>query len=379
MREIQIHEPKKQKVRLPTEVVRRLQFFANGAELVAWIGPERFARDGRVGFTSRFHVCNLATNTTRELFGSGWLFESYEGARTPDPVISPDRALVTYESIGEFGEDDNAVPNGDVYFEELVDPGTESGSLPHLRTGSQHRSGGLLFTPDGTELIAVRNVYEGVHLRGGHWAPDVVRFEIASLKKPPVRYEEKVNPFTRGTYRAPVYDVCWLPVMSLPHDKVGTIALSTDGRLLAVGGTGGVVHVADLKDKKVIASFPWEGRFLRDGKPVRVGFDPAAQWIVMLANGRLFARPLGAGEAWQTKATLGYIHDFAFHPNGRLLCAVFRDGEALYLDPLTGKVRQSFKWAKKPEPLYSVAFAPDGLTCAAGGENGKVILWDVDA
>jgi hypothetical protein len=42
-------------------------------------------------------------------------------------------------------------------------------------------------------------------------------------------------------------------------------------------------------------------------------------------------------------------------------------------------VRQSFKWAKKPKPLYSVAFAPDGLTCAAGSENGKVILWDVDA
>jgi hypothetical protein len=41
-------------------------------------------------------------------------------------------------------------------------------------------------------------------------------------------------------------------------------------------------------------------------------------------------------------------------------------------------VRQSFKWAKKPRPLYSVCFAPDGLTCAAGGENDKVMLWDVD-
>jgi WD40 repeat protein len=376
MREIQMCEPKKRTAWLPIEIVRRLQFFAGGAELLAWVGPERFTRDGRVGFTCRFHVYDLARNTTHELFGSMWLFESAEDERTPDPVIPPDRALVVYESIGE---DETAAPNSHVYFEELVGPGAESGSLRHLRTDSQHGLGGLLFTPDGTALIAVRNVYEGVHLRGGRWAPDVVSFEMASLKKPPVRYEEKVNPFTRKTYRTPVYDVRWLPVMSLPHDRVGMITLSADGRLLAVGGVGAVVHVADLKDKKVIASFPWEGRFLRDGKPMRVAFDPAAEWVVMLANGRLFARPLGTGKAWQTKSTLGYIHDFAFHPNGRLLCAVFRDGEARYLDPLTGKVRQSFKWAKKPEPLYSVAFAPDGLTCAAGGENGKVILWDVDA
>jgi WD40 repeat protein len=41
-------------------------------------------------------------------------------------------------------------------------------------------------------------------------------------------------------------------------------------------------------------------------------------------------------------------------------------------------VRQSFKWAKKPKPLHAVCFAPDGLTCAVGGADGKVIVWDVD-
>jgi len=57
---------------------------------------------------------------------------------------------------------------------------------------------------------------------------------------------------------------------------------------------------------------------------------------------------------------------------------VFEDGQARYLDPRAGAVRQSFKWAKKPAPLYSVCFAPDGLTsdaldtpiCILGAERG---------
>jgi WD40 repeat protein len=117
---------------------------------------------------------------------------------------------------------------------------------------------------------------------------------------------------------------------------------------------------------------------VRDRAAIRVAIGPNAERVVLLANGRLFARPLGESKPWQTKSTLGYAHDFAFHPCGNIICAVFEDGHARYLDALTGAVKQSFQWSKKSKPLYSVAFAPDGLTCAAGGENGRVVIWDVD-
>jgi WD40 repeat protein len=233
--------------------------------------------------------------------------------------------------------------------------------------------GALIFTPDGKELFAVQNPDYG------EAESEVVRLKMASLFKPPVRVEEQTNPLTGRTYQTPIHAVRWNPVMTLPGtERIATAAISSDGRLLAVGGAEGVVHVADLKRKKTLASFPWEGRKPRDRAAVRVAFDPTAEWVAMLANGRLFARPLGAGNGWQTKAALGYAHDFAFHPEGRVLCAVFADGRARFLDPLTGAVRQTFAWAKRPKPLYSVAFAPDGLTCAAGGENGLVVVWDVD-
>jgi WD40 repeat protein len=98
---------------------------------------------------------------------------------------------------------------------------------------------------------------------------------------------------------------------------------------------------------------------------------------VRLAGGLLFTQPLDGTKGWQTKPALGAAHDIAFHPLGRFLSVVFADGSAKYLDRLNGTVQQSFKWSKKP--LYSVAFSPDGLTCAAGGENGQVVVWDVDA
>ena len=29
-------------------------------------------------------------------------------------------------------------------------------------------------------------------------------------------------------------------------------------------------------------------------------------------------------------------------------------------------------------PVNSLTFAPDGMTCAAGGESGEVVIWDVE-
>jgi hypothetical protein len=42
----------------------------------------------------------------------------------------------------------------------------------------------------------------------------------------------------------------------------------------------------------------------------------------------------------------------------------------------SGKRRASFDF--QIDRVNSIAFAPDGMTAAAGGQNGAIVLWDVD-
>jgi WD40 repeat protein len=361
MRELLVCPPEK---RNKSGAVYRLRFTPPGRELVAWV--EGKPRDGfrMAGVIRGLYVHDLAAGSSRALLSDDWFAEW--GDAYPDPVVSADLCYLAAAIDSDDGESDGFVLLEDL--RSLIDQSTDL-PLPPYGCGE------LMFTPDGAELIAVRNVETN-----REYAPDVARFEMRAFIETPAQFTENINPFTRKPYRVLGRDFQWKRVCALPRGSIAwATALSADGRLLAVGTEHTGAHVVDLKRKKVVASLPWEGRKLRYTGVTRIAFDPAAKWVVLLASGRLFARPLGEGKAWNTKGTLGEVLDFAFHPDGRVLCAVFADGQARYLDPRSGAVVQSFQWAKRSRPLYSVAFAPDGLTCAAGAASGKVILWDVDA
>ena len=66
-----------------------------------------------------------------------------------------------------------------------------------------------------------------------------------------------------------------------------------------------------------------------------------------------------------------------FAPDGRLLLEGNKTGVCAFHDSLAGKLCTAFEW--RIGAIHSVCFAPDGLTCAAGGEKGQVVVWDVDA
>ena len=70
------------------------------------------------------------------------------------------------------------------------------------------------------------------------------------------------------------------------------------------------------------------------------------------------------------------ITDIAFHPSGRYLAAASNDRTVKLFDTAAWTLAGAFAW--DAGRMRSVAFAPDGLTAAAGGENGWLILFDVD-
>jgi WD40 repeat protein len=66
----------------------------------------------------------------------------------------------------------------------------------------------------------------------------------------------------------------------------------------------------------------------------------------------------------------------AFHPSGRYLAATSNDGTVKLYDTSTWAVAQALDW--DIGQLRSVAFSPDGMLAAAGGDKGKIVVWDVD-
>lgn len=68
--------------------------------------------------------------------------------------------------------------------------------------------------------------------------------------------------------------------------------------------------------------------------------------------------------------------DAAFSPDGRWHATTTNDTTVTMWDATTWQPVRRYGW--KIGRLRAVAFAPDGLTCAAGSDTGKVVLFDVD-
>lgn len=70
-----------------------------------------------------------------------------------------------------------------------------------------------------------------------------------------------------------------------------------------------------------------------------------------------------------------FVTGIAVHPRGPVACAR-TDGTVTMWDAEAREQLRVLDW--KAGRLVSVAFAPDGALAAAGTEDGKVIVWDVD-
>ena len=164
-------------------------------------------------------------------------------------------------------------------------------------------------------------------------------------------------------HRVDVWNKTELAVLDV---EARCLAYSPNGQWLATGHLVAGVHL-------------WEGK-----QPVKHWAEPA--WVLAWSpDGRLawvnetqcaMLTPPSQGpvRTWQTPMRAPTA--LAFSPDGNLLLVGSFQGACALHSASEYRERTAYNWGIGS--IYSVAFSPDGLTCAAGGENGQVVVWDVD-
>jgi WD40 repeat protein len=222
-------------------------------------------------------------------------------------------------------------PSGGLYWH--LDSGQDG---PAWQTGGL--AADLAFSPDGARVALAAG--DSVHMvdPGGR----VVR-------------EIRLGPKPAGA--------CWRP-----------LALSPDGRILAVAGGRSFIRLFDAATGQEHVGL--DAPFF---DPEALAFAPDGRLLAAAGRGhseagvRLWRFP-GGGEAgaWHFCAS-----GLAFAPDGRLLAALARTGRLGLWDARAGRELGVFRWDSRL--LATVAFSPDGRWVATGAQDGVVKLWPIAA
>ncbi len=129
------------------------------------------------------------------------------------------------------------------------------------------------------------------------------------------------------------------------QDSITSAAFSPDEQVLASPSWDGTVKLWDVRSAKEADKQPWE-----------LGYERTAKLLFTL------------------KGPIAQVWSVALAPDGKTLAAAYEDGTVTLWDPATGKKRAGLRHAAA---VKSVAFSPDGAALAAGCEDGTVRLWDI--
>jgi WD40 repeat protein/serine/threonine protein kinase len=174
------------------------------------------------------------------------------------------------------------------------------------------------------------------------------------------------------------------PVEGDPSCKVYAVAISPDGKALAVGGTADFVSLTDLATGQL-------KRCLANDKPSNecyiytLAFSPDGELLAAgTRDGRVLLWSASTGDSVPGPTSLvDRVAQLAFSPDSKTLAWVGRSGERGVLRLWNRATRHPMFTASIPasradvEEVWCVAFSVDGKTVACGLESGQVWLYDI--
>ena len=239
--------------------------------------------------------------------------------------------------------------------------------------GKQAFALSLAFTQDGSVLckcgpLSTRSAVNGTELRKcGNWcrafglAPDSRSAFVADAKFQDIvrRYD-----LASGDPRAEV---------ELEAGAINRIAASPNGKLLAVLGCRRF-HLLTVDKLEVIGS---EAHRALSSGAFALRFSPDSRTLIYTAGRTLFVWDTSAGrEVVQVQQDAKHFMDAAFTPCGRRLITVSKDGLSRVWDTATWTCERTLAW--DVGPLRAVTVSPDGTRAAVAGDEGRVVVWDLD-
>jgi WD40 repeat protein len=245
------------------------------------------------------------------------------------------------------------------------------------------RTTGVAFSPDGRRLavvchedVQIWDAQAGTEVRslsghkdlvaGAAFTPDGRQVVSASLDGE-VRFWDAETGALRRTLNAPA--------------GVVVLALSRDGKRLALADTRRVVTVWDAAAGKQLLALPAQPALITS-----VAFSPDGAHLAVgrQIDGRTLGQPTAA--LWEVatgKQALAFAAQYAstlalaFSPKGGCLAVGSLDHRVRVFDVKTGLLTPGGVLTGPQEPIIAVAFSPDGKQLAAGGYDHLVRVWDV--
>ena len=189
----------------------------------------------------------------------------------------------------------------------------------------------------------------------------------------------------------------WQPVHALTDrtHTTGGLAFSPEGRLLA---TGHIVHVGEQHRSAprlfgggyTVPQYEYLVRLreLPSGRVVKLidGWQQGVSNLAFSPNGKILAGTAGPRlRVWDLEADrevalhkrgTKHFQGVSFTDDGRYLATVSNDETVRVWDTRSWQEHTTVTW--QIGRLLNVAFAADGCRAAAGSDQGKIVIWDVD-